>query len=476
MQKRVIVVGGGLAGLAAAVAIADAGVPVLLLESRPRLGGRASSFVDQKTGELIDNCQHVAMGCCTNLHDFCRRLGLDDLLRTESSLTFIGPEGQQSRFAAGLLPAPLHLAGAFAKLRFLTWGEKLSLARALNALARDTTAADQSFADWLRAHGQTERLMERFWSVVLVSALSETLDRIDVAYARKVFVDGFMTHRDGWTVQIPQAPLDELYGSRVTHWLQARGGAVRLQSGAAELTAENGHVRSVRLRSGDEITADEFVLAVPCERVAGLVPESLQSDTTVTSLSRLEAAPISSVHLWFDREITKLPHAVLVGRLSQWLFNRHRILKRGSGHESYEYQVVISASRMLAGDAREDTIAKVVAELADIWPDVSEARLQHARVVTEHRAVFSVTPGAERLRPGQQSPIPNLQFAGDWTRTGWPATMEGAVRSGYLAAENVLERLGQPRRILCDDLPCSRWSQWLLGLTTSGASGVRRPA
>lgn len=476
MQKRVIVVGGGLAGLAASVAIADAGIPVLLLESRPRLGGRASSFVDQTTGELIDNCQHVAMGCCTNLHDFCNRLGLTDLLRTEPSLTFIGPEGQQSRFAAGPLPAPLHLTGAFARLGFLTWGEKLSLAGALKALACDHSAANRSFADWLREHNQSERLMERFWSVVLVSALSETLDRIDVAYARKVFVDGFMTHRDGWTVQIPQSPLDELYGSRVTRWLRERGGEVRLQAGVAELVAEEGGpVRMVRLRSGEEIPGDEFVLAVPCERVAAVAPEALRSHSVVTSLAEIEAAPISSVHLWFDREITELPHAVLVGRLSQWMFNRHRILGRTGDVESFEYQVVISASRMLAGESREDTISRVVGELSDIWPQVAQARLQHARIVTEHRAVFSVKPGTDSLRPVQQSPIPNLQFAGDWTKTGWPATMEGAVRSGYLAAENVLGRLGQPRQMLCDDLPCSRLSQWLLGLNTNGASGAQRP-
>lgn len=157
------------------------------------------------------------------------------------------------------------------------------------------------------------------------------------------------------------------------------------------------------------------------------------------------------------------------------MFNRHRILGRTGDVESFEYQVVISASRMLAGESREDTISRVVGELSEIWPQVAQARLQHARIVTEHRAVFSVKPGTDSLRPVQQSPIPNLQFAGDWTQTGWPATMEGAVRSGYLAAENVLGRLGQPRQMLCDDLPCSRLSQWLLGLNTNGASGAQRP-
>lgn len=201
----------------------------------------------------------------------------------------------------------------------------------------------------------------------------------------------------------------------------------------------------VRLRSGEEIPGDEFVLAVPCERVAAVAPKPLRSHPVVTSLAEIEAAPISSVHLWFDREITELPHAVLVGRLSQWMFNRHRILGRTGDVESFEYQVVISASRMLAGESREDTISRVVGELSEIWPQVAQARLQHARIVTEHRAVFSVKPGTDSLRPVQQSPIPNLQFAGDWTQTGmgrprwrgryeaatWPQRTSSAAWAGH---------------------------------------------
>ncbi|MGC1272951.1 MAG: FAD-dependent oxidoreductase, partial [Planctomycetaceae bacterium] len=182
-------------------------------------------------------------------------------------------------------------------------------------------------------------------------------------------------------------------------------------------------------------------------------------------LDRLETAPISSVHLWFDRPITDLPHAVLVERLSQWLFNRTALQSSEPPADGrYYYQIVISASRELDGTPSSDTVAAVVDELREIWPAVNEAQLVHSRLVTEHRAVFSVLPGADRYRLPQQSPIENLQFAGDWTRTGWPATMEGAVRSGYLAAENVLARSGRPERLVRSDLRVARLSHWLFGL------------
>jgi uncharacterized protein with NAD-binding domain and iron-sulfur cluster len=184
-------------------------------------------------------------------------------------------------------------------------------------------------------------------------------------------------------------------------------------------------------------------------------------------VSRLESAPITSVHLWFDRPITALPHAVFVGRLSQWMFNRTLLQTGGQADDPsapHYYQIVISASRNLEGRSQQETIDEVLRELAAVWPDTKTAGHEHARLVTEHKAVFSVTPGADALRPVQQTPIDNLQLAGDWTRTGWPATMEGAVRSGYLAAENVLARLGSPDRILQPDLPTAKLSRWLLGM------------
>jgi uncharacterized protein with NAD-binding domain and iron-sulfur cluster len=220
---------------------------------------------------------------------------------------------------------------------------------------------------------------------------------------------------------------------------------------------------------------------VPHVRVAAVLPGVLSEHETVRNLSQLETAPISSLHLWFDRTITELPHAVFVGRLSQWLFNRTAISQSvpngskseqvtqrdgGAARRGEQYcQIVISASRNLAGLSQDEVERKILAELGEIWPNAREAQVVHRRLVTEHRAVFSVRPGAERLRPPQQSPIANLQWAGDWTRTGWPATMEGSVRSGYLAAENILVRLGMPERLIQPDLPTAFWSRWLLNIS-----------
>ncbi len=488
---RTIIVGGGLAGLAAAVALAERGVPVTLLESRNRLGGRASSFVDQETGETIDNCQHVSLGCCTNLQHFCHTVGTDRLFRTEHELTFIGPDGSISRFAGSWLPAPLHLYPAFRRLRYLSHADRAALARGLRALARnDATALNgEAFDAWLRRHGQTEKLMTDVWQVVLVSALSESLDRIDVGHARKVFVDAFLAHRRGWDVQVPTVPLDELYGPPVINWLSRHGASVRLQASVRHVELSDGRAAEVVLRDGERIAGAQFILAVPQHRVLALLPEPLQQHADLSGIARLESAPISSVHLWFDRPIMDLPHAVLVGRLGQWVFNRtllresrvesreSRVERVSSGNSqrstlnaqlsTHSYQVVISASRALATMTQDEVIAAVVRELASIWPATAAADLRHARLVTEHRAVLSVTPGVDDLRPRQQTPVANLHLAGDWTRTGWPGTMEGAVRSGYLAAQSVLARLGRSARVLQPDLPVGPLARLL---------GISRPA
>lgn len=468
------IVGGGLAGLAAAVALAGQGVPVEVLESRDRLGGRASSFADPETGETVDNCQHVSMGCCTNLQHFCRTVGIADRFRIVPSLAFFDPEGRTSTLSAAPLPAPLHLAPAFARLKYLTLGEKFRLAGGLRALARHRPGdADrsQTFRDWLIQHRQSARLIERFWDVVLVSALSESLDRIDVGHARKVFVDGFLRHRLGWQVQVPTVPLDELYGQPVVDWLTRHGGTVRCRAPVRRLHGSCGGVTAVELRDGTQQPVGDVVLAVPQHRVLDLLPADVAAAPPLAGVSQLESAPITSLHLWFDRRITELPQAVLIGRLSQWVFQRQEPETSDGGAPAiaespprWAYQVVISASRSLRGAPQTEIRDRVLAELAELWPAAAAAQLVHWRLVTEQRAVFSVVPGVDRLRPVQQSPAANLQLAGDWTATGWPATMEGAVRSGYLAAENVLRRRGLNARLLQPDLPTARLSRWMFGI------------
>lgn len=460
-----VVVGGGLAGLAATVALAERGVAVTLLESRPRLGGRASSFVDRETGTLIDNCQHVTMGCCTNFRHFQQTVGLADCFRREKELHFVGPDGAVHRFAAARRPAPLHLLPAFRRLTYLSRADLRAVNRGLRALCRVRAPSELSFHDWLIAQRQTPTAIERFWHVVLVSALSETLDRIDVGHARKVFVDGFLANRHGWEVEIPTVTLDELYGPRLQRWLDDRRAVVRLQAGVERIVVEDGRAAGVEMRDGSRVPADFVVAAVPFDRLPALLPQALRDDRAIGELGKLQSAPISSVHLWFDRPVTELPHAVFVDRLSQWMFNRSQLQSRPAGDAaSHYYQVVISASRSLADVSQQQTIDRVVAELSAIWPETARATLQHARVVTEHKAVFSVVPGVDRWRPPQQSPVPNLQWAGDWTNTGWPATMEGAVRSGYLAAENILARLNRGAVVLQPDLPVAFLSKVLLRL------------
>jgi squalene-associated FAD-dependent desaturase len=492
---RTVIVGGGLAGLAAAVALAERGVGVTVLESRPRLGGRASSFVDKATGTQIDNCQHVSLGCCTNFQHFCRTLGLSHLFRTERELYFIGRDRVVNRLAAGPLPAPLHLAVAFARTSYLSVRDLLAIGRGMRSLAsaRRSNVQSDDFATWLERHRQPQSAIERFWTPVLVSSLSETLDRIDVASAQKVFVDGFLANCEGWQVQIPTVPLDALYGTRLTNWLAARGATVRLQAGVDRLAIEGGCAVGVVLRTGETVEAEQVIVAVPHWLALDLLPPECRNHPDLAKVSELESAPISSVHLWFDRPILfpagsrgatdrqlgnqsgELPHAVLIDRLSQWIFNRDVLHSRDAStlqnsqgpprsEQGHNYQVIISASRNIASNTQQEVIDQVVRELAEVFPQAGQAALLHARLVTEHRAVFSVRPGAESCRPPQQSPIPNVQLAGDWTRTGWPSTMEGAVRSGFLAAQNVLRLLRRAETVLQPDLPVAPLARLLMGL------------
>jgi squalene-associated FAD-dependent desaturase len=478
---HVVIVGGGLAGLAAASALVDHGLRLTLVESRPRLGGRASSFIDPVTGESVDNCQHVSMICCTNLDHFCRRVGLDGLFRREPEVVFLSPEGRVSRLRAGRLPAPLHLAGSFLRATYLSWSDKVRVASGLARLpwARGDRPGE-SFANWLRRHGQSTRAIDRFWAPVLVSALNERLEQMDVSHARKVFLDGFLRHRDGFCMEIPLVPLGELYGARLEDWLAHRGVIVRLTTGVRAIDAdEEGVVAGVTLRSSETIAADFVVLAVPFDRVSALIPDTMADRIPgLAGLGALHASPITGIHLWFDRPVCPFDHVVTIGRQIQWVFNHTAIQGRrpGDSERGQYLQVVISAAYDLLGLDKTQILDAVVTELREIWPEAREAALLRSWVVTEHGATFAVRPGVDAHRPEQRTPVEGLFLAGDWTATGWPATMEGAVRSGYLAAEGVLRDLGRPERLIQPGLRPGLLSRWLFGSSDDGRNPAKAVA
>jgi squalene-associated FAD-dependent desaturase len=404
------------------------------------------------------------MGCCTNLEDFCRRLEIDDCIRRDEVLTFIGPAGRQHRFqAARWLPAPLHLGPAFFRLSYLSLRDRVGIGRALWALMRLKVSDDcqsPTIGRWLSQRGQSAAAIQHFWSVVLTSALGESLDRASLAAARKVLVDGFLAAPGAYALEIPQVPLGVLYGARMQDWLTARGVELHFQSPIRRIERDEGLVAVAS--DGRRVRGESIVVALPWSKMREVFSHDLAEQLPwLDHLQQFESAPITAVHLWFDRPIMALPHAVLVGRLSQWVFNRAAEQASGGQTEFY-YQVVISASRELAGRDRDSVIDEVRGELAAIWPAAASAHVLRARVVTEQASVFSARPGLESLRPPQRTAVPGLFVAGDWTATGWPSTMESAVRSGYLAAEGILESLGRPQRLVADDLPRGRLARWLI--------------
>ena len=452
-RQTIAIVGGGLAGLAAGCALADAGFTVTLFERRPYVGGRASSYEHPGTGEVVDNCQHVLLGCCTNLINFYERLGVSDKIRWFDELTFIEPGGRGSSLRPSFLPAPLHNMPAFLGTKSLSWADKAAIARALTVMMPASSVpsdSDENFLSWLQRHRQTSRAIERFWKVVLVSALNEDLDRLSVRYAMQVFRESFLNSAAAGSMGLPSVPLSELYGA-ACNYIRDRGGDIRLRCSVSSLAPDNDKV-SVSTATGIE-SFDNAVLAVPYQNVANLLPQDSSPDLLRQQLTRFEPSPITGIHLWFDREITPLPHAVLLDRTIQWMFHKSKFqAQRASGQGSY-IELVVSASKSLVEKSRQEILDLAMTELAEFFPAVRDAMLLKNTVIKEIHATYSILPGLDRERPSPTTPWPRLFLAGDWIATGWPATMEGAVRSGYLAAESLLQAHGLSGSFVVPDLP-----------------------
>jgi squalene-associated FAD-dependent desaturase len=490
-QPTIAVAGGGLAGLAAACALSEAGFRVTLFEKRPFLGGRASSWEHPGTGEVVDNCQHVLFRLCTNLMEFYHRIGVADQIRWYDEMTFIEPGGRTSVMKSSPLPAPLHTAPSF--LQFLSAGDKLSISRALVPLTlteqRDT---GQSFQHWLDHHGQTKHAVERFWRPILVSALSEELDLISVSAAAQVVRMSMMSPA-ARQMGVPTVPLTDLY-NKAGDYIRARGGTLHFRSPVEGFRADSSQVR-VRLRpSREEKKADQeedstepfdyLIVALPFDALDRVLPNTAEAATIRELLTHFEASPITGIHLWFDRQISDLDHAVLLDRTIQWMFHKSRLQpmrsERGrlesagvqSGRAAFQGRVsidkskadvapessyielVVSSSKTLIDKSRAEIVYLALAEVREFFPAAREAKLVKSTVIKELSATYSPRPGIDAYRPPAATAWPRVFLAGDWTATGWPATMEGAVRSGYIAAEALARAAGRnDSRFLSSDLP-----------------------
>jgi zeta-carotene desaturase len=446
----VAVVGGGLAGLAAGCALAESGLKVTLFERRPYLGGRASSYEHPGTGEVVDNCQHVLLGCCTNLIEFYGRLGVQNKIRWYDRLTFLEPGGRASSIGPSFLPAPLHTAPAFLRAACLNFPDKVAIAGAMAALAPlkpDDTG--ESFLTWLRRHGQTERAIDRFWKTILVSALNEDMDRVSVPYAAQVVRESFLKSSNAGRMGVPTVPLTELYNV-AGDYITARGGAVRFRAGVESFRTE---FEGVRLAvPGREESFDFVIFAVPFDVLSQMLPNTSAAEPLRATLGHFETSPITGIHLWFDRQITDFDHAVLLDRTIQWMFHKSKLLGRDQNGSYVE--LVVSSSKTLVEKSRGEIVDLAVAELREFFPGARSANLVKSTVIKEVHATYSPRPGIEGHRPHQQTVWPRVFLAGDWTATGWPATMEGAVRSGYLAAQCVARVAGvRNAAYLVPDLP-----------------------
>jgi squalene-associated FAD-dependent desaturase len=458
-HSDVIVIGAGLAGLSAAAALSKAGAQVKLFERRPYIGGRAYSYDHPALAETIDS-QHVVLGCCTNLLDLAQQTGMAETIRWYDELIFLEPNGNRTPLKPGSLPAPMHQITGFLGAPMLRLADKATIATGLIQFLRGFPHDDsESFASWLKRTRQTDRAIRHFWEPVVIGALNDTFERCSLKYAGKVFHESFLRSPEAGRLGVPAAPLSDFFAPIAS--LAVRSGAdLRLKAGLESLQQTADGRWSLQV-AGETHMSAAVVLACDFKQTHALLKllpaaeeEHIRLDA---AFDAFVPAPITTVHLWFDRDVTGMDHAVLLDTRIQWVFTKSRIRRWPESRGSY-CELVISASWPELEMGREEILSSALAEFETFFPAVRQAKLLKSGVLKEARATFSVTPGLDRYRLPQTTPWPGLFLAGDWTATEWPSTMEGAVRSGRLAAGAVV---GDRMRFMAAELPATGLMKFL---------------
>ena len=445
--SNVVVVGGGLAGIAAACDLADAGLPVTLVEARPILGGKTWSFRDEQTGMIVDNGQHVFLGCCTAYQRFLQRLGIDAKMYLQPHLRvpIFDPQHGQATLEGTSFPwpAPLHLLPSFLRLPMLSWREKLRAARTLTAIMRagrrGRVAYDHlSFADWLRAHGESNNAIKYLWNLITLPTLNEDCEHASAGLALMVFQEGLLRRPGGARIGYATVGLSDLLCNEAERYLLKRGATLRLGCRAVALEMEDEQLVGVRLADGEVLPAAQVVLALPHYALAGPAPAACHTYPFFARAAHLGVSPIVGVNLWLDRPVMHEPLAAVIGQEeTYWVFDKGALLGLDMSEGQY-LTVSISGAQRYLDQSREQIIAQVRHDLEAVFPAMSNAQITHSLVIKERQATFAATPGSLTQRLPTEPPVHGLYLAGAWTDTGWPATMEGAVLSGHAAARAIL--------------------------------------
>lgn len=431
-RPRVVVVGGGLAGLAAGVEAADRGASVTLLERRPRLGGATWSF--ERKGISYDNGQHVFLRCCTAYLAFLEKIGSigDVTIQKKLSIPVLRPGGKAGTIRRTLGPAPLHLAPSLLAYPHISLRARLKVLAAGRALRRldpeDPTLDRVSFGDWLAARGQPVEAVERFWDLVVLPTVNVHAREASLKLAAKVFVTGLLTDAASADIGWASVPLSVLHGDAGRRALEARGAEVVTRAAVSSIRSGSGERLEVTVSDGS-IEADSVVVAVPHDMVGSMLPSG--AVPFQDRLDRLGVSPIVNVHLVYDRPITDLPMFAAVGSDIQYVFDRTGAAGLDDGRQCLA--ISLSAADSHIGARVPELVEHFVAEMERLLPAAAGAVVTESMVTREPRATFRGEPGTDPLRAGAECEIPGVFLAGAWSATGWPATMEGAVRSGVEA-------------------------------------------